>query len=340
MDPGLAALAFADLDGDGVLDAAATRFTSELSIVRGVAPGRLDIPDTLWFEDARPIDVIAMDENGDQLLDLVALSPRALHVFRSSEDGFLPREKQDLDGFAQDLVQGDFDGDGRVEVAFSDIVGGKVVVVFLAAGGGVTGTLEHHAGVLPSRLAAADLDGDGATDLVVTDLGDPSLHVLLGPAREGETALVDIPLGAGQTAAATGDANGDGAPDIVVSTSEKLHLVLGDGRGGLAVERTFEDLGDSKALAIADLDGEGRADLVAGGGKGISILFSLAHEAAPRRGTRDLGFDVEALEVRDLDFDGKPEIVTADQRSGQVVVLRGIEREGGSSEERYTVGGG
>ncbi|MFD4985645.1 FG-GAP-like repeat-containing protein [Streptomyces sp. NPDC058374] len=133
------------------------------------------------------------------------------------------------DGFGSPLATGDFDGDGRTDIAVGAAYGYASVDVFL---GGVTrdGTPgSHHAVTAPLHgryglgarsLAAGDLDGDGKDDLLVdgyaADDARPATFWLPGtaegPTTTGTQRLPGGPIGA------VGDTDGDGYDEVILGT--------------------------------------------------------------------------------------------------------------------------
>lgn len=98
------------------------------------------------------------------------------------------------DGFPSAVALGDFNGDGRTDVAVADWQNSKIRLFVRDRAGGIVhgGTLEAAKGV--GFLAAGDVDGDGMCDLVASHWVEPKLHVyfqreaaggriLSGPAR-------------------------------------------------------------------------------------------------------------------------------------------------------------
>ena len=83
-----------------------------------------------------------------------------------------------VEGNLYDLAAGDFDSDGRTDLAAVDLTHDSVLVFFARADGGWSPPTKHPVGGDPVALAAADLGGDDDLDLVVSAFATRTVDVL------------------------------------------------------------------------------------------------------------------------------------------------------------------
>jgi hypothetical protein len=299
-----------DFDGDGHADVALAVHLRGLVLLLGDGRGafRAAGAGLDWSADAAAFSsraIRAADLDGDGRLDLAALGegPRLVRppsggaagvaggaegvaVYRGLGDvrfapRAAPRDPAAIHGVS--LALGDFDGDGRTDVATGSTQIGRTDLVQLAGTGGVLEPLALatvRARSYVRSVAAADFDGDGRSDLalsyvsIATGAWWSGIDVLL--ARDGaDWPRVALAAREGRDdfrALAAGDLDGDGAQDLAaVDAAGALAIFRGDGRGSFTREREppapLPGACRGAHLAIADLDRDGRGDLIASFGQ-------------------------------------------------------------------------
>ncbi|HVR75708.1 MAG TPA: FG-GAP-like repeat-containing protein [Planctomycetota bacterium] len=301
---------FADLNGDGALDVAHGGTESDLGILEGLPGGGFVRQSAVISVPGGARDVLVLDVGGDPRPDLVVRTAGEPYAVLAEDSGFgAPEDVEGVD-FAEDMAAGDFDGDGRLDVAFTDLASRSAVIVFFDDAGAAARLARIRMETLPSLVEAADFDGDGQSDLIFTDLGTSDVTVVSDPARPESRKTTSFSVGSGQTALTTGDVDGDGRVDLAVSTEEGARILFGDGAGSFPRSRAPGVLGGARALAIADMDADGEMDLVAATRSGESIVFlpRAAAEADPRVLVIDDGLEVRSISVEDLTGDGRADI--------------------------------
>jgi len=212
------------------------------------------------------------------------------------------------------FVGGDFNGDGRPDVAVST---GAAIEIRLGQGDGTFtegATTQIQGTSSASPLAAADLNGDGKLDLVVSAFDGP-IAVLLGngdgtfgtPIRPGGVLNAAV-------AAVVADFDGDGRPDIAVADYGEIatHIYLNGGGGAFTEAPPLHDDGNPTSLAVGDVNKDGRPDLITGSDgqfTQITVAFNEGGGTFGQPFTYGVGAPVRCVRVADLNGDGWPDIV-------------------------------
>ena len=190
------------------------------------------------------------------------------------------------------IAAGDFDGDGRTDVAIA--IGDNRASVLVLRGMG-TGEFAAPAALPPLSpnpgiadgavaLAAGDVNGDGLDDIIVACYGLSNQLVIRLSTGPGFTNPVPLPLPS-PVDVALGDLNGDGNLDAVAANLEQgtASLLYGNGDGSFQAPVDVPMGPEPVSLAVADFDGNGLADVAVAdlGDNAIRVLLSAAPVPAP-----------------------------------------------------------
>jgi len=209
-----------DFNGDGHLDlAVANELSGTVSVLLGNGDGTFGPQVTYavaWFSTA----IMAGDINGDGRLDLAVanLDSNVISVLQGNGDGtFGPQVTYTyaVGGLSSAIVAGDFNGDGRLDLAVGTLYGNTVSVLLGNGDGTFRPQATYAVGQYPRSIVAGDFTGDGRTDLATTNYQDNTVSVLLG---NGDGTFSD-PSQLATTPHATplvADVNGDGTEDVLV----------------------------------------------------------------------------------------------------------------------------
>jgi hypothetical protein len=223
------ALGAADFNADGNLDLSIINGVGDqLPIQLGYGDGAFSIAGDL-DNPAFAAGVAVGDFNSDGKLDVVVAnsyssrySTSGLAVLLGKGDGTFAQANGSPIVVGQSLstvITGDFNGDGKLDLAVTDSVG-NAVIVLLGNGNGTFGASSTiPVGNNPDAIVAADFNNDGKLDLAVANFADGSVTLLLGNGDGTFTQASGSPyvVGKGPYQIAAADFNGDGKIDLAVA---------------------------------------------------------------------------------------------------------------------------
>jgi hypothetical protein len=314
-------LLVADFNADGKPDIAFNAWSgdSETSDVGTIMLGNGDgtftqigSPKTGSYQD----NVVAVgDLNGDGLPDLVATGPSGMGygpeetIWLANRNGTYT-QTQYFEGLGEEgAALGDFNGDGKLDVAFASGFPNEAnpyVYVALGNGDGTFATPITYQTANPARnVFAIDLNGDGKLDLV-TD----GICVLFG---NGDGTFAPGPCtNAAQGPMVMGDFNTDGKPDIAIiaGTPPTINVYFGNGDGTfssplvyvLPSSPTYIGHGsNATGFSAGDFRNDGRAGFAVSGTPTAAVYEQTVASVTPTA----LAFGDEALFQK-----SPPQIVT------------------------------
>ncbi|MCI0456649.1 MAG: FG-GAP-like repeat-containing protein [Gemmataceae bacterium] len=231
-------VAVGDFNRDGVLDLAVSDFATNLSVLLGNGDGTFQAARNFRPGGGSPAGVTVGDFNGDGRPDLATANSfdfgnlgLGVSVLLGIGDGtFGPHQDFAVGSGPTDIQVGDFNRDGRPDLAVANSGGGSTTVSVLLGNGDGTfqAPRDFVTGPGPTAVAVSDFDGDGQPDLVVTSLG-VGVSLLLGTGTGTFQPARNFRAGVAPEAGAVGDFNGDGRPDVAVANEgdNTLSVLLG-----------------------------------------------------------------------------------------------------------------
>jgi hypothetical protein len=327
--------AFGEFTGDGLPDVAATRRVQtnlyELAIYAGTPSGEFQYlysfpPTATPFAN---VTVLARDLDGDGRTDLLRTADAQLLVYHGLPGGgFADVVSVPLPDLASDLGVGDFDGDGRIDLATHATTVNGVRIAYGNALGGYDAQVLEPTVANPGAFRCADTDGDGKDEIVYV-----SSRVTIEPV-DGQTSTARF-VGIRRFAQSwrVADFDQDGADDLAIFEAaaygnspavSALTLVLSPPSGKGSVD--IPTGAGPTQVVLFDVDRDGNVDVVTTdfASNQLSILWGDGAGGLPTRTDLPTGAGPDAVAIALVDGDEWPDLVVSQQSAGTFGVLRGL----------------
>jgi len=362
-------VASGDFNGDGIADVVVNGYNNfgatGVTVYLGKGDGTFN-PGDSYGTSATMSFVAVGDFNGDGKLDIAAIDRGGdlLDIFLGNGDGTFSiggtygTSSRGSAAGAQELVVGDFNKDGKLDIAVANANTGDVGVL-LGNGDGTFAPAVSYAitGYSPFDIAAADLNGDGYPDLAVTAYSDGGVTVgiLLSnsevPGTFGTVHFVSV--NGSPNNIALGSLRNNGKLDMAVTEnsgstfSGQIEIFLNDGTGTFPTAPTAYPAsaiggatGDSypEDIQMFDMNGDGNLDLVYVNDDYGTLAVALGN------GDGTIGAPVEfpsteyveGLALADVDGDGTMDVLTGEDEAGGFSVF--LNANGSGAAGNYSLG--
>ena len=264
-------LAVADFNHDGNLDLAVTGEGTNpvISILFGNGDGTFQ-PAVDVSMNSAPTYVAVGDFNGDHISDLIAVDYPYVSVLLGNGDGTFQPPIDTPFAPTPAIGIGDFNRDGKLDVAAAVQSGiGSTVTILLGNGDGTFQLGPSYDIGGPFAVAVADFRAIGTLDLAI-DCGD-GVNVLLGNGDGTFQPPVVYTSPDLFNSITVGDFNGDGRVDLALTgvtvpfDTNVVGVLLGNGDGTFQAVQNYPTGGPAgflSSLAVGDFNGDRQSDLV------------------------------------------------------------------------------
>lgn len=285
-----------DYNGDGKLDLVTANMWN-LSVLLGKGDGTFLPKSNLLVGgyQSRPQYITTGDFNNDGKLDLASVNytynygkwddEPTMSILLGNGDGTfqIPIFYWIRDFYYGQITTGDFNGDGKLDLARANILSSGITIYLGNGDGTFQESIHLETGPLKVRkVITADINGDGHVDIVTGNFGYGAnygyygtVSVLLGNGDGTFQASKELRAGEWVHSVVAVDLNNDGKLDLAATSIGMASVFIGNGDGTFQT-RQDNAIGGTRGagdITAEDLDGDGKLDLATAYSGVVSVLL-------------------------------------------------------------------
>jgi hypothetical protein len=353
------ALVATDVDSDGNQDLVVfdspTSSTGQIDVLLGNGNGTLQAAqsNSETFEPGTQADVADFNRDGKPDIALVQQDNNRASVLLNNT---MPTQYPDgrsfanynplsigMGNFADGVAVGDFNKDGKLDIAVSYLQDNDVKVLFGNGSGSFSTGATYAVGTQPFWIASGDFNGDGYPDLVTSNTNingaNGTISVLLNNKNGTFASATTYTVGNQPYQVAVGDVNGDGYADLAVANyitggaQGSVTILLGSKTGTFTVQpTTLTTCATPYGVAIGDFKHNGFSSVA------VTCYTTSQLEIFPNNGNGTFGTpymytvgssisgltpNPASIALGDFNRDGKLDIVLGDTTANDISFFAG-----------------
>jgi uncharacterized repeat protein (TIGR01451 family) len=218
------------------------------------------------------------------------------------------------------IAVGDFNGDGKIDIAVANTGSGDVSILLGNGDGTFQPAVNYSAGNSPSTIAVGDFNGDGKLDLAVFQPAaksvSGSVSILLGNGDGTFQAPKTLALSVSASFMAVADFNVDKKSDLAVCDAANIDILIGNGDGTFQPAKQTALLANCGALVAADFNGDAKPDVAIVVGTQIQVWTGKGDGTFSQGATLIVNYDpagnridIGTMATVDVNHDGKTDLL-------------------------------
>ncbi|MCA2668070.1 MAG: VCBS repeat-containing protein [Pseudanabaena sp. M114S2SP2A07QC] len=244
--------------------------------------------------------------------------------------------------FPISVTVGDFNGDGKSDLAVANLNGNNVSVLLGTGAGSFGPATNFSVGSSPISVTVGDFNGDGKSDLAVANRYGNNVSVLLGTGAGSFGPATNFSVGIRPYSVTVGDFNGDGKSDLATANfgRDNVSVLLGTGTGSFGAATNFTVGSRPYSVTVGDFNGDGKSDLAVANSNSsyVSVLLGTSTGSFGPATNFSVGLSAISVTVGDFNSDGKSDLAVAKRVSSNVSVLLGTGTGSFGNATNFTVG--